>query len=139
MRTGVIAVPLEFTPVTRAPSATGWPWARTRVEIEQMTSVLDALVTAISENPDRTVDELTSAERYTLGVRAAARWTTGLSSLTPLTSRELPVSPDLAETELAIAVYLAHADGPVADAAAGVCTWLGWLLGHAAELPFRAL
>jgi hypothetical protein len=132
-------VPLEFTPVARAPSPPDWPWAHTSGEIEQMTSVLRALVATISENTGRTVDDLTSGERYTLGVRAAARWTTGLSDVTPLTGRELPTSRELAETELAVADYLTRAGGPVSDGAAGVRAWLDWLLGHRHRMVFLAL
>jgi hypothetical protein len=132
-------MPLEFTPVTRAPSPPGWPWARTRGEIEQMTGVLSALVATVSENTGRTVEELTRGERYTLGVRAAARWTTGLSDVTPLTGRELPTSRELAETELGVADFLTHADGPVRDGAAGVYAWLRWLLGHCDRMVFLAL
>ena len=125
------AVAVEFTPMGGGagsgpvePRFDG-PWVRSSQEIEQMLGAVRALVDAIAAKPNRSASEVSYAERYTLGVRAAARWTVGLTARTPLSGQEVPSDPGKIGAELLAAERGVGAGGP----SDGVRAWLEWLTG----------
>jgi hypothetical protein len=96
----------------------------------------------IAARGGRTVDQLTPQEHYTLGVRAAAQWTTGQVAAAPLADEDLP--PELASVVhvMALAESLINGDGvpdQVAALAGGVRAWLVWLIGAADRMVFSTL
>jgi hypothetical protein len=112
------------------------PWVRSADEIGQMWQVLTDLMDRIAAPGNRTAAQLSYGERYTVGVRAAARWTVGLTARTPLTGRDLPAEPQRIAAELLAAEPGdAHA-GACAD---GVRAWLDWLIDPGAELVLMPL
>lgn len=127
-------------PVGGTPSAS--PWARSPGEIDAMYALVAGQMARIAARPGRTVDQLSPAEHHALGVRAAARWTTGASPAAPLTDDELPPDVDSALTVLSLAEYLMTSDDVPEQAvalAAGVRAWLVWLVGAEDRVALREL
>ena len=129
--------PMEFTPVTG--NAGGGRWPRSAAEIEGALEVLGVLLDAMADTPNRSARDLSPAERYTLGIRAAAYWTLGLSDRDPLSGEEYPLTDERLTTTLAVADHLVTAHAPAEDLAAGVRAWLTWITGNTERLAFRAL
>jgi hypothetical protein len=130
--------PVEFLPIGEGPRFSG-PWVRSAREIEENWRVLGVLVDQILARPDRAFGDFSYGERYTLGVRAAARWSLGLEVKAPLTAEPAPVDGANLVAELAVAEYLADGDTPASGPAAGVWAWLAWLTGSADRMVFLAL
>ncbi len=107
-----------------------------------MYAVVAGQMAQIAARPNRTVEQLTPAEHYAIGVRAAARWAMGLLPTSPLTDDDLPPDAGSAVQVLALADYLITSDGVPDQSvalAAGVRAWLVWLIGVEDRVVFRAL
>lgn len=115
------------------------PWVRSAREIDEMWEIVNALVEAIAAAGDRSPAELSYAERYTLGMRAAARWTVGLTARIPPSGEELPPDRRRAVAERVLADLLSVEGRLPGDPAAGVHAWLAWLTGAVDELVFIPL
>jgi hypothetical protein len=114
-------------------------WVRTPEEIAEKLDILGTLLEQMTMRGDRTADDLSYGERYTLGLRAAARWTLAETSLSPLTSGTDTPTPDRVADEMAIAEFVIATRKPGHDLAAGVLAWLRWMLGQTDQLVFSAL
>jgi hypothetical protein len=122
--------------VTRPDPRSAGPWSRSTGEIEGAWAVLGALVSILTARPERAAAQLSDEERYLLGMRAAARWTLGLTALTPLTGA--PEKPTSARAVVELRAADPTTSGGAA-VAAGCRGWLGWLLGEVDDLVFPAL
>lgn len=111
-------------------------WVRSRQEIEDNLDILGALVDGMKASPDRTAADLTYAERYTLGIRAAARWSLGVVDQAPLTGVDAPADVERVAGEIAVADFLVAGGGAASGPAAGVRAWLTWLTGASPRLEF---
>lgn len=130
--------PVEITAFGGRDGPTG-QWARSPGEIEANLGIIGVLVDGIAASPDRTAEDLNYGERYTLGLRAAARWSLGISGRTPLTGDDVEPDPGRVVTELAVAEYLIAHGSEGCEPAAGVRAWLTWLTGETDHLVFKSL
>lgn len=129
-------VPVESTPTDGADG--GRRWVPSDGEIRDNLGILGELLDGMTSRGDRAYSELSYGERYTLGLRAAAQWSAGLSANSPLTGDEVPLDAEHVASELALAEFLAGSDLPSKAPAAGVLAWLAWLTGRVDRLVFLA-
>ena len=102
-------------------------WSRSAQEIDAEAARLAVQTAQIAARKHQDLDELTTAEHYTLGVRAASRWTTGRTAAAPLLDQARPADVDTVVQVMALADDLMTHDDtpePVAALAAGIRAWL---------------
>jgi hypothetical protein len=114
-------------------------WVPSERDIATNLEVLGGLLEQMTAGGGREYHDLSYAERYTLGLRAAAQWSAGLSPNSPLTGEAVPLDAEHLASELALAELLADGDLPSKAPAAGVRAWLSWLTGRADRLVFLDL
>lgn len=142
--------PVEITPSTgsasnlpTAPPAgwtgvldTGVPWPRSAAELDREWVRLRRRLTRMTQQPGRAASELNGAERFTLGVRAAARWTSGEIAMAPTTGLDAPVTGAQLRAELAAAEQVMVARESGWEYATGIVFWLLWVTGANEELTY---
>jgi hypothetical protein len=123
-------------PATEIPRRRELQWPRSRAELEREWSRVDRLATRIAAAGAVNADELRPEARCLLGMRAAALWSLGRSTTTPMTGRADEPTFYAALEEMRAADELIRARSPGWAWAIGVDRWLSWLIG--AEESVRA-
>jgi hypothetical protein len=114
----------------------GVPWPRTPDDVAREWARLEARYARITVVGRRTMADLSSAERFVVGVRAAARWTRGEVEKSPVCLVGAPLTGQGVRDELDAAEALMEARGRHWEYATGVLHWLLWVTGASEDLPY---
>ena len=121
---------------TETPRRRGPQWPRSAADLDREWSRVDHLANRIAADGAVSADELRSEARCLLGMRAAALWSLGRSTTTPMTRRVEEPTFYAALEEMRAADELIRARSHGWAWAIGVDRWLSWLIG--AEESVRA-
>jgi hypothetical protein len=111
-------------------------WSAFEIELRRLTALMGRVEAA---GANRAPEELTDLEQFVQGVKMAAAWTLGTSSVPPLSGNvPAPVSNAAIARVVANAERVMVRQPVIRRYAEGVGAWLLWITGQAPEIAYPA-